>query len=285
MTLVLKTVRTLREFVADKRKAGQRIALTPTMGALHEGHVSLIRLGQREAGCVIATLFVNPTQFAANEDFGRYPRTFEADLAKLVAAGADALFAPPVEEMYPPGDCTRVRVGGPALARLDDLYRPAHFEGVATVVAKLLLQAAPDCAIFGEKDWQQLAVIRQMARDLMIPVAIIGAPTLRAADGLALSSRNIYLSAEERAKAPALHKALQAAAAAIRSGQAPDIAAREASDVLTALGFDVDYVTARHAASLAPVQAAKDAPLRLLAAARLGTTRLIDNIGVEPSAS
>jgi pantoate--beta-alanine ligase len=280
MTAVFKTVAEWREFLGARRKKGQRIALVPTMGALHEGHVSLINLGKQHAQCVVATIFVNPTQFAANEDFSRYPRPFEADLTKLAAAGCDAVFVPSVEEMYPPGDATRITVAGPALAKLDDVFRPTHFDGVATVVAKLLLQAMPDGAIFGEKDWQQLAVIRQMVRDLMVPVAIIGAPTLRAADGLALSSRNMYLSSSERAKAPAIHQCLQNAAAAIRNGVAPGAATAEATHALRSLGFAVDYVTARHATSLQPVTHADEGPIRLLAAAKIGTTRLIDTIGV-----
>jgi pantoate--beta-alanine ligase len=280
MTLVLKTVAELRSFVAEQRKTGKTIALTPTMGALHEGHLSLVRLGQQHCSCVIATIFVNPTQFAANEDLSRYPRPFEADLEKLLSVGTNALFAPAVGDMYPEGDATRIIVKGPALAQLDDVFRPSHFEGVATVVAKLLLQAMPDVAIFGEKDWQQLAVIRQMVRDLMIPVEILGAPTLRAADGLALSSRNMYLSAEERALAPMLHTALQEAAARIRAGWAADKATQAAESTLTNKGFKVDYVTARESQSLLPAKIRSDHALRLLAAARLGTTRLIDNIAV-----
>jgi pantoate--beta-alanine ligase len=280
MTLVLKTVEQLRAFVADRRNAGQSIALTPTMGALHAGHLSLVALGKQHADCVIATIFVNPTQFAANEDFGRYPRPFAADLEKLASVRTDAVFTPSVEAMYPPGDCTRITLGGPALARLDDLYRPTHFDGVATVVAKLLLQALPDVAIFGEKDWQQLAVIRQLVRDLMIPVKIIGAPTLRAPDGLALSSRNMYLSEDERLHAPAIHTALQKAAADIRGGTTAGAAAQHAQEQLAKLRFDVDYVTARHAQTLLPIDQPSDGPIRLLAAARLGKTRLIDNIGV-----
>jgi pantoate--beta-alanine ligase len=280
MTDVLTTVADWRAFLHQRRKAGQSIALTPTMGALHDGHVSLITLGKKHADCVAATIFVNPTQFAANEDFSRYPRLLEDDLEKLNAAGCDAVFVPPVEAMYPPGDATRVVVAGPALAKLDDVFRPSHFEGVATVVAKLLLQAMPDVAIFGEKDWQQLAVIRQMVRDLMIPANIIGAQTLRAADGLALSSRNMYLSVDEREKAPAIHRALQDAATAIRNGMTPEKATSRASDALTSNGFSVDYVTARHAETLAPISSMMDGPIRLLAAAKLGKTRLIDNIGV-----
>jgi pantoate--beta-alanine ligase len=280
MTLVLKTVRDLRTFVADRRKQGRSIALTPTMGALHDGHLSLVALGKQHADCVIATIFVNPTQFSATEDFGRYPRPFDADLEKLRSVGTDGVFAPSVEEMYPAGDCTRITVGGPALAKLDDLFRPTHFDGVATVVAKLLLQAMPDVAIFGEKDWQQLAVIRQMVRDLMIPAHILGAPTLRAADGLALSSRNMYLSKDERLRAPEIQAALQAATADIRGGTSADQAAARAHAHLSDLGFDVDYIAARHAQTLLPIRKLPEGPIRLLAAARLGKTRLIDNIGV-----
>jgi pantoate--beta-alanine ligase len=284
MTTILSTVAELRTHIASWRKRGERIALTPTMGALHEGHVSLVALGKAHAECVVATIFVNPTQFAANEDFGRYPRPFEADLEKLRSAGADALFAPDVAEMYPKGDATRVLVEGPANAGLDDLFRPTHFTGVATVVCKLLLQALPDVAIFGEKDWQQLAVIRQMVRDLMIPVEILGAPTMRASDGLALSSRNQYLSTEERALAPAIYAILQAIAADLRQGLPPESAESSAIRKLAAKGFAVDYVAIRDAQTLGRVESGFKTPLRILAAAKLGKTRLIDNIGLEPVA-
>jgi pantoate--beta-alanine ligase len=280
MTITLRTVAALRKTVSDWRKAGDTISLVPTMGALHEGHLALVHEGRRLANRVVATIFVNPMQFAANEDFSRYPRPFEADLAKLTSVDCDAVFAPSLEEMYPPGDVTCVSLGGPAEAGLEDKARPTHFNGVATVVTKLLLQALPDIAIFGEKDWQQLAVIRQFTRDLMIPVTIHGFPTERAPDGLALSSRNAYLSAEHRAKAPAIYRALKQAAEAIRAGAAPDDACARAAGALTSEGFEVNYVVACDATTLAKPKHNRDSNLRLIAAARLGTTRLIDNIAV-----
>ena len=225
------------------------------------------------------SIFVNPTQFAPNEDFSAYPRTLDEDLAKL-AGLADLVFTPAADEMYPPGSATTVSVAGPATVGLEDHFRPTHFAGVATVVAKLLVQALPDVAIFGEKDFQQLKVIARMARDLHLPVSILGGATMREPDGVALSSRNRYLSPAERAVAPRLHHALQEGAAAIRAGAAPAEAAAEAAAALAASGFAVDYVAARDAETLEPVASPAAGPVRLLAAARLGRTRLIDNIAV-----
>ena len=262
------------------RQAGQSIALVPTMGALHAGHISLVELAKTRATRVVATIFVNPTQFAPSEDFAKYPRTLEADIAKLAEVGADAAFTPGPEDMYPPGFCTTISLRGPATADLEDRFRPTHFQGVATVVAKLLLQAMPDVAIFGEKDFQQLAVIRQMATDLDIPVEILGAPTMREADGLAMSSRNVYLSDEERAAAPMLHRCMSKAAQRIRDGEALEAALAPARNKLTAAGFEIDYLEVRDAASLANVQGRFRKGLRMLVAARLGRTRLIDNIEV-----
>ena len=262
------------------RQAGQSIALVPTMGALHAGHISLVELAKTRATRVVATIFVNPTQFAPSEDFAKYPRTLEADIAKLAEVGADAAFTPGPEDMYPPGFCTTISLRGPATADLEDRFRPTHFQGVATVVAKLLLQAMPDVAIFGEKDFQQLAVIRQMATDLDIPVEILGAPTMREADGLAMSSRNVYLSDEERAAAPMLHRCMSKAAQRIRDGEALEAALAPARNKLTAAGFEIDYLEVRDAASLANVQGRFRKGLRMLIAARLGRTRLIDNIEV-----
>jgi pantoate--beta-alanine ligase len=272
------TVETLRRVVAGWRGAGERVALVPTMGALHEGHLALVRLAREQAGQVVVSIFVNPTQFAPNEDFSAYPRTLEDDLRKLDGL-ADLVFTPAVEEMYPEGSATTVLVAGPAAVGLEDRFRPTHFQGVATVVAKLLVQAMPDVAIFGEKDFQQLKVIARMARDLHLPARILGGATVREPDGLALSSRNRYLSPDERATAPRLHQALQGCAAAIRSGIAPAPAAAKARQELSSAGFAIDYVEARHAETLKPV-ASPEAPLRLLAAARLGRTRLIDNIAL-----
>lgn len=280
MTSAISTVRTvaeLRKRVAAWRKAGETVALVPTMGSLHEGHLSLVALAKTKADRVVVSIFVNPTQFAPTEDFSAYPRNEERDLAAL-AGIADAVFAPTVGEMYPPGFATTVSLAGPALG-LETEFRPNHFAGVATVVAKLLLAALPDRALFGEKDYQQLLVVRRMVRDLAIPVDIVGVPTIREADGLALSSRNAYLSPEERQVAPELHRALVIAAAAIRAGGLAVTALAEARQTLNDRGFDVDYVELRDAGSLGEVTD-RAAPLRLLAAARLGRTRLIDNIPV-----
>ncbi len=270
----------LRSAVARWRAKGARIALVPTMGALHEGHLSLVRGARSRADRVIMSIFVNPTQFAPNEDFAAYPRSFEQDIAAFAAAAGDLVFAPEVAEVYPPGFVTKVSLGGPATAGLEDKFRPDHFAGVATIVAKLLIMAAPDVAVFGEKDYQQLAVIRRMARDLNIEAEIVGAPTIRAADGLALSSRNVYLGSNERRVAPLLHAALERCRAAILQGAPVESAVDSARDALTEAGFAVDYVAARHADTLAPVTAHADGPIRLLVAARIGGTRLIDNIGV-----
>jgi pantoate--beta-alanine ligase len=254
--------------------------MVPTMGALHEGHLALVRSAREQASRAVASIFVNPTQFAPTEDFGAYPRAEAADLPKLAGVGTDAVFAPAVAEMYPAGFATAVSVGGPS-AGLETDFRPHFFGGVATVVARLLLVCLPDIAIFGEKDYQQLLVIRRMVADLGIPVSILGHATLREGDGLALSSRNAYLSAAERTVAPRLNAALRDAAAAIRAnGDAVAALARARAD-LAAAGFAVDYVDLRNAETLAPVADVRGEPLRLLAAARLGKTRLIDTIAVE----
>jgi pantoate--beta-alanine ligase len=270
----------LREIVARWRNEGARVALVPTMGALHAGHISLIERARAEADRVVVSIFVNPTQFAPSEDFSKYPRTFEADLQKLREATADLCFAPDVSEMYPQGFATSVLVDGAAKADLEDHFRPTHFVGVATVVAKLLLQAQADVAIFGEKDYQQLLVIKRMAADLDIPTRVIGAPTLREADGLAMSSRNVYLSADERPRAVALYRALREAAGRITAGDRIGDAMRAATETVVGAGFEIDYLEARHAETLVRVADRDEAPMRLLAAARLGATRLIDNIAV-----
>jgi pantoate--beta-alanine ligase len=256
------------------------VALVPTMGALHAGHIALVAEGRRRANHVVATIFVNPTQFGAGEDFGRYPRQEAADAAALDAAGCDLLFAPAASEMYPPGFATQVSVAG-VTADLDGAARPGHFDGVAIVVAKLLNQAGADIAIFGEKDYQQLLTIRRLARDLDSPTAILGHPTVRESDGLALSSRNAYLSADERSRAVALPQALARAKAAIEGGAAVAPALADAVAALAAAGFGpIDYVELRDAETLEPV-ASLDRPARLLAAARMGATRLIDNIALD----
>ncbi|MGO9673365.1 MAG: pantoate--beta-alanine ligase [Methylocella sp.] len=281
---VLRDVAALRAAVAGWRARGQSVALTPTMGALHAGHVSLVTLAKAQADRVVMSIFVNPTQFAANEDFGSYPRTFEADVELFSTAGGDAIFAPPVEAMYPEGFSTLLQVGGPAVAGLEDRFRPTHFAGVATVVAKLLNQCQPEVAIFGEKDFQQLRVIAQIARDLDLEADIIGAPTVREKDGLALSSRNVYLSPDEREAAPTLHAALFRCAADLRAGIPIAEAVAAARARVEASGFVVDYIEARHAETLAPLAEGADSraegPVRLLAAGKLGRTRLIDNVAV-----
>ncbi len=278
---VVGAIEELRRYVGARRAAGARVGLVPTMGALHAGHVSLVEAARRAADRVVVTIFVNPAQFGPNEDFARYPRTLAADIEKLSSVVADLVFAPPVEEIYPPGFSTKVVMEGPACADLEDRFRPTHFSGVATVVTKLLNQAQADVAVFGEKDYQQLLVIKRLARDLDIATEIIGAPTLREADGLAMSSRNIYLSRSERERAKELHGALSEAARRILNGDDIGAATRAARARLADAGFDVDYLEARCAETLAPVASLDDGPIRLLAAAKLGATRLIDNIAVE----
>ncbi|MCK0210013.1 pantoate--beta-alanine ligase [Starkeya koreensis] len=273
------TVAELRQQVGAWRAGGERVALVPTMGALHVGHVALMEAAKAHAERTVVTIFVNPTQFAPTEDLGRYPRTLEADLDKADGAGVALAFVPDVNEMYPEGFATTISLAGPALG-LETDFRPTHFAGVATVVAKLLNQAAPDVALFGEKDYQQLQVVTRMARDLDLPARILGVPTVREADGLALSSRNVYLSAEDRAAAPALHRALTTAAAAIAGGADIAESIEAARRAVAAAGFALDYLEARHAATLAPVASRADGPIRLLVAARIGTTRLIDNLAV-----
>ncbi|MCB1488329.1 MAG: pantoate--beta-alanine ligase [Bauldia sp.] len=267
----------LRSF--DWRREGLTSALVPTMGALHEGHLGLVKAAAALADKVVVSIFVNPTQFAPTEDFSAYPRDHEGDLAKLGALGVDSVFMPSTEEMYPQGFATTISLAGPALG-LETDFRPTHFQGVATVVSKLLLATQPDIAIFGEKDYQQLMVIRRMVTDLGIPVRIEGLPTVREPDGLALSSRNAYLSEAERATAPLLHATLRATAGALLEGAEPAAALAKARDTLSASGFAVDYVELRNADTLAPVIDPGTEPLRLLAAATLGRTRLIDNIPV-----
>lgn len=276
----VRTVSTLRKAVAGLRRAEGKVALVPTMGALHDGHMSLIRAARRKAKRVVVSIFVNPAQFAPHEDFSSYPRDFDRDLTALGKLGIDLVWAPADEEMYPQDFSTRIAPAGPANAGLEDAFRPHFFGGVATVVAKLLLQVAPDFAMFGEKDYQQLKVVTRMAKDLDIPVAIVGVPIVREKDGLAMSSRNVYLSPAERQTAPALYQVLKSSAAALKSGKSlPDVLAVGRAKVERA-GFVVDYFDARHADTLAPIASARDNPVRLLVAARIGSTRLIDNIAV-----
>jgi pantoate--beta-alanine ligase len=275
---IVRSVADLRALVASWRAEDQRVGLVPTMGALHAGHVSLVEIARRHADRIVVSIFVNPTQFAPTEDFSKYPRTFEADVAKLRAVGVDAVYAPAVEVMYPPEAATTVSLKGPATAGLEDISRPFHFAGVATIVAKLFTQSAPDVAVFGEKDFQQLAVIRRMAADLDLPVKVIGAPTIREPDGLAMSSRNVYLSPEERARAPELHRIMQAVASRILAGEGPQAVLAWGRDAIGQAGFVPDYLELRDAGSLGEPRSGS--PRRLLAAAKLGATRLIDNIAV-----
>lgn len=266
----------LRRAVAELRGDGAQVALVPTMGALHTGHMALVDAARETGAKVVASIFVNPKQFGPTEDLSRYPRPAEADIALLTEHGCDVLWMPGVEEMYPAGFATTVSVSGVSDG-LDGAARPGHFDGVATVVAKLFNQVRPDAAYFGEKDFQQLAVIRRMVADLDFGLAIFGVPTVREADGLALSSRNAYLSADERALAVALPRALTEAKRAIEAGEDGAIDAALAS--LADAGFTTDYVELVDAASLgAPV---RGQPRRLLAAARIGTTRLIDNLPIK----
>ncbi len=276
---VVRTVAELHDVVRHWQHAGETHALIPTMGALHDGHLALVQLGRQQAQRAVASIFVNPAQFAANEDLSRYPRDEAGDLAKLASVGCDLVWAPEPAEMYPHGFATRIVPAGAALG-LEGDFRPDFFSGVATVCCKLFNQVLPTVAIFGEKDYQQLCVVKQMARDLNLPVAILGAPTLREPDGLAMSSRNRYLSTEERRLAPALHEALQTVAAAARSGGDVEAATSEANRILTWKGFKVDYLVLRDAESLSRPGPAPDRPLRVLVAARLGNTRLIDNVPV-----
>jgi pantoate--beta-alanine ligase len=279
--LTLRRIDETRRFVAGLRRDGSRIALVPTMGNLHEGHLALARLAHGHADTVIASIFVNPLQFGRGEDFGRYPRTLQRDLELLEAEGVAAVFAPEVDEMYPAGQEGLTSVEVPGLSTvLEGAVRPGHFAGVATVVAKLLGIVTPDVAVFGEKDFQQLAVIRRMVRDLDLGVEIVAGPTVREPDGLALSSRNQYLSPEQRQRAPALYRSLAAARRRLAAGDRSFAAIeQEAKTALAAAGFEPDYVAIRRAADLAPPGAGDEA-LVVLGAARLGTTRLIDNLRV-----
>lgn len=278
--VLFETVAAMRSAVAGWRNAGEPIALVPTMGALHEGHIALVREAQRHARRVIVSIFVNPTQFAPHEDFRKYPRTFDADRAMLADAKADAIYVPTVEEMYPPGFASRVLLLGPAAVGLDDRFRPTHFEGVATVCCKLFTQSRADFAIFGEKDYQQLKVVTRMAADLDLGIKILPVATFREADGLAMSSRNRYLSGEQRALAPLLHRVMQSLAVRLRNREDLFRAVGEAQAEIITAGFELDYLEARHAETLAPAASLADGPIRLLVAARLGGTRLIDNIAV-----
>ena len=274
----------LRAYLAGPRRSAKRIALVPTMGNLHAGHHSLLAIAREHADVVVATVFVNPTQFGPNEDFARYPRTPDADAEGLAANGCDALFMPGVEEMYPYGIAKTVRVSVPEIdSILEGEIRPGHFDGVATVVAKLFNLVQPDVAVFGQKDYQQLLVIRRMARDLAYPIDIVGAPTLREANGLAMSSRNQYLSIEQRDQAGLIHATLLRMQAATRLGTETLAAIEaEAGEVLRNAGFLPDYAVIRRAADLSVPGPSERSGLVALIAARLGPARLIDNLLLDP---
>jgi pantoate--beta-alanine ligase len=274
---IARTVADLRAAIAAQRKLGRTIGLAPTMGALHEGHLSLVRAAKQRCGFVAATLFVNPKQFAPHEDFDRYPRDEAADAKLLAGAGCDLLYAPERSVMYPDGFATAVTVADVS-APLEGEFRPHFFSGVATVVTKLLLQALPDAAFFGEKDYQQLRVISQMAKDLDLPLKVVGVKTVREKDGLALSSRNAYLSPAERAVAPVLYRVLTQSAARIKKGEPVALVLEDGRGEITRAGFALDYLDARHALTLRPVASQQDGPIRLFVAAKIGKTRLIDNV-------
>jgi len=277
---VVSNLPTLRRAVGNLRRGGATVALVPTMGALHDGHIALVRLARRRAKRVVVSIFVNPTQFAPNEDFGSYPRTLSKDLAALAEAGVDLVWAPDLKVMYPDGFATLIAPEGPAKAGLEDAFRPHFFGGVATVVAKLLSQCAPDVAVFGEKDYQQFKVISRLAVDLDLPVKIVGAPIVRERSGLAMSSRNAYLTDAQRGVAATLHRVLKDCARRIANKEHLVRVLDEGLHDIESVGFTVDYLEARHADSLAKVETLKDGPIRLLVAARLGATRLIDNVAV-----
>jgi len=281
---VFERAKDLRPHLSTLRRDGARVAFVPTMGNLHAGHFSLVKLAREKADVVVASVFINPTQFEPNEDFARYPRTPDADRAGLADAGCDALFMPAIDEMYPGGTGETVRVVVPALRDiLEGAIRPGHFDGVATIVAKLFNLVQPDVAIFGRKDYQQLLVIRRMTRDLAYPIEIVDAPTMRETNGLAMSSRNQYLDAAQRETAAAIHRTLQRMRDAVLAGDEKITSIEEtAASELVAAGFKPDYAVIRRAEDLAEPAAGETAPLIALIAARAGATRLIDNLLLSP---
>ena len=278
--VIARSLPALNKALDHLRARQSTVALVPTMGALHDGHISLVRLAQRRAKRVVVSIFVNPTQFAPHEDLASYPRTWKADLAKLTEVGVDLIWNPDARLMYPEGFASRVEIGGPATCGLEDRFRPHFFGGVATVVTKLFTQVRPDIAVFGEKDFQQLKVVTRMARDLDLGVKVVGAPIVRERDGLAMSSRNVYLSVADRATATMLSRVLKDAGAKLRAGADFAATLSAGAETIAAAGFALDYLEARHAETLAPVSRLADGPVRLLVAAKIGTTRLIDNMKV-----
>jgi pantoate--beta-alanine ligase len=277
---IARTIATLDRAIGKFRAAGQSLALVPTMGALHAGHTALVRRARRKADRVVVSIFVNPAQFAPHEDFSAYPRPFDVDVTVLRDLEVDLVWAPQLDVMYPAQFATHIIVKGPAEADLEDRFRPHFFGGVATVVAKLFTQCRPDYAMFGEKDYQQLKTVTRMARDLDLGVEVVGVPTVREKDGLALSSRNTYLDARERAVAPTLYRVLRECAVRIAAREPIARVVSEGGIELEEAGFALDYLEARHAETLARAETCEDGPLRLLVAARLGKTRLIDNVAV-----
>jgi pantoate--beta-alanine ligase len=277
---IVRTLPALRRALDGLRSRKATTALVPTMGALHDGHVSLVRLAKARAARVIVSIFVNPTQFAPTEDFGSYPRTWKADVARLAAENVDLIWNPDVATMYPQGFATRILTEGPATAGLEDRSRPHFFGGVTTVVGKLFTQVRPDFAMFGEKDFQQLQVVSRMARDLDLGVKVIGSRTVRETDGLAMSSRNVYLSPDQRRAAPELYRAMKETARRLRAGDDPEAAVAAGAEMVAAAGFAIDYFEVRQADTLAPVTSQDRGKSRILVAATIGKTRLIDNIAV-----
>lgn len=277
---IVRTIPMLRRALDVFRARKATITLVPTMGALHDGHVSLIRQAKQRAKRVVVSIFVNPTQFAPDEDFGSYPRTWKEDVKKLTAENVDVIWHPDVKTMYPDGFATRIAPEGPAVVGLEDRFRPHFFDGVATVVGKLFTQVRPDFAIFGEKDFQQLRVVTRMAEDLDLGVKVIGCKTMRERDGLAMSSRNVYLAPGERRIAPELFRAMKESAKKLKAGEEIDAAMAAGCEIIKAAGFALDYFELRHARTLEPVSSIQDGPLRILVAAKIGATRLIDNIAV-----
>jgi pantoate--beta-alanine ligase len=278
--MIARTFPALSRALDSFRAKKATTALVPTMGALHDGHVSLVRLAKRRAAKVIVSIFVNPTQFGPSEDFSSYPRTWKADVAKLAAEEVDLIWNPDVKTMYADGFATRIVTDGPAIAGLEDRFRPHFFGGVTTVVGKLFAQCRPDFAVFGEKDFQQFRVVTRMARDLDLGVKVIGSRTVRERDGLAMSSRNVYLSPDERRAAPELYRGMKESARRLRAGDDIKAAMASGAELVAAAGFKLDYFEVRRADTLAPIASMNDGPMRILVAAKIGKTRLIDNITV-----